>query len=89
MNDDDIFARTYPDIRKLRATDDASAEMVRLMTEFAKAGMKLEARMEKIELRHASEDGEQKARGQMLGIVQWVVGTAIALGGYLVGKHLK
>lgn len=89
MNEDDSFARTYPDIRKLRAQDQSQDELIRLMTEFSKAGMKLEARMEKIELRHATEDGEQKGRGQVYALIQWVIGIGIALGAFFIGHNVK
>jgi hypothetical protein len=89
VSTEDTFAKTWPDIRKLRAQDDQSAEMVRLMTEFARAGMKLETRMEAIELRHAGEDGERKARNQMGAFLQWAIGIAIAVGAFFAGRHLK
>lgn len=86
MHEDDTFARTYPDIQKLRSNAD-SEELVHLLREFSRAGIKLEDRVKALELIRAEHDGEQRARGQIWTFVQWVVGIGVAIGAFIAGQH--
>jgi len=86
--EDDTFARTYPDIQKLRANSEDGQEILKLMREMARAGMQAEERIKRLELDQAEREGEEKARHEIWGLVRWAIGIAIAIGAFWAGHEI-
>ena len=88
MIEDDTFARTYPDIQKLRARSEDDEERLKFLREFARAGIQLEERVKRLELSRAEQEGEEKARHEIWGLVRWAIGIAIAIGAFWAGHEI-